>query len=104
LLGPLRRFRLPSFIQFARLSARIYVSSLTTSDPSVLSLEASGPSYIPAFVQQAHEHNTLAVLTVGGWTGSTYFSSAVTSQNRSKFVKAVLDLVSKYGFDGVDFE
>lgn len=93
-----------STINWEKYSILAWAFAVTTSDPSVLSLEDSGPSYIPAFVQQAHDHNTLAILTVGGWTGSTYFSPAVTSQNRSTFVKAVLGMVSKYGFDGVDFD
>ena len=46
-----------------------------------------------------------AALTIGGWTGSQYFSSAVaTASSRTKFVNAVLGLVSKYDLDGVDFE
>lgn len=78
--------------------------SVTTMDPSVLSFDNSGPSFIPQFVQQAHDHGSMAGFTVGGWTGSSFFSSAVTPQNRSSFVKAVLDVVDKYGFDAVDFE
>jgi chitinase len=46
----------------------------------------------------------MASITVGGWTGSTFFSSAVTPQNRTMFVQAVIDVVNQYGFDGVDFE
>jgi len=46
----------------------------------------------------------VASVSIGGWIGSAYFSSAVTPANRSKFVKAVLDMVAKYNLDGVDFE
>jgi len=46
----------------------------------------------------------MSSISIGGWTGSTHFSTAVTPANRSTFVKAVLDLASKYNFDGVDFE
>lgn len=81
-----------------------YFFSITTPDPSVLSLDDSGPSYIPAFVEAAHQHNVVALFTLGGWTGSRYMSQAVTPQNRSTFVKAVLNVVSKYGFDGVEVE
>ena len=46
-----------------------------------------------------------ALLTIGGWTGSQYFSSAVaTEANRTAFVKTMTDLVSKYDLDGLDFE
>lgn len=46
-----------------------------------------------------------ALLTIGGWTGSKYFSSAVaTPENRTAFADAVMGLVNQYGLDGVDFE
>ena len=46
-----------------------------------------------------------ALLTIGGWTGSQYFSSAVATEvNRTAFVKTVLNLVDKYDLDGLDFE
>lgn len=79
-------------------------SSVTTPDPSVLSLDDSGADHIHDFVQQALDHGTIPGITVGGWSGSRYFSSAVTSQNRSTFVQAVLGVVSQYGFTSVEFE
>ena len=46
-----------------------------------------------------------AILTIGGWTGSIYFSTAVGSEaNRTAFAKACVDLVKKYDLDGLDFE
>jgi len=78
--------------------------AVTTPNPSVLSLDGSGAPFIPEFVQQAHDHGTLAGITVGGWTGSEYFSTAVTPQNRSMFVQAVLNLVKQYDFDGINFD
>ena len=46
-----------------------------------------------------------ALLSIGGWTGSIYFSTAVGSpENRTTFVKAVVGLANKYGLDGIDFE
>ena len=42
-----------------------------------------------------------ALLTVGGWTGSRYFSTAVGSaENRTQFARALLDIVDKYNLDG----
>jgi len=46
-----------------------------------------------------------ALLSIGGWTGSMYFSNAVgNAQNRTSFVKAVVALAQKYKLDGIDFE
>lgn len=62
------------------------------------------PESIPEFVKEAHSHRVNASISIGGWTGSSYFSQAVTPQNRSTFAGAILDIVTKYGFDGIDFE
>lgn len=82
----------------------MHIFRLTTADPAALDLSASVPENIPEFVAHAKSHNVIASVSVGGWSGSRYFSQAVTSQNRSTFVKTILDMVDKYQFDGVDFE
>ncbi|KAH9926799.1 glycoside hydrolase superfamily [Fomitopsis serialis] len=57
------------------------------------------------FVQEAHTHNVNASVTVGGWTGSLHFSSAVaTEQSRGNFVNAAVQLVNNYDLDGLDFD
>ncbi|KAG6866227.1 hypothetical protein C0991_007252 [Blastosporella zonata] len=49
--------------------------------------------------------NVKASLSIGGWTGSRWFSSNVgSSQNRTAFVKAVTELIEEYKLDGVDFD
>lgn len=46
-----------------------------------------------------------ALASLGGWTGSLYYSSAVaTSENRTAFVGAITSLVKTYNLDGIDFE
>jgi GH18 family chitinase len=59
-----------------------------------------------------HAHNVSvflqgvkASLSIGGSSGSIYFSSNVASaQNRTAFVKAVTGLVTKYNLDAIDLE
>lgn len=46
-----------------------------------------------------------ALFSVGGWTGSVYFSSLVaTSTSRAAFAKTILNFTTTYGFDGVDLD
>ncbi|KAJ2988899.1 hypothetical protein NUW54_g8966 [Trametes sanguinea] len=76
-----------------------YAFAVTTPDVNTVSLEASDEELLPRFVNAAHQNNVKAMLTVGGWTGSQYFSSAVaTEANRTAFVKTVLGLVSNQNF------
>ncbi|KAL0574085.1 hypothetical protein V5O48_007870 [Marasmius crinis-equi] len=42
---------------------------------------------------------TRIVLSVGGWGGSQWFSQAVTSQNRSVFVNALVSAVNSFNLD-----
>lgn len=45
------------------------------------------------------------MLSIGGWGGSQYFSTAVaTEANRTAFAAAILGVVSKYKLDGIEFE
>jgi chitinase len=46
-----------------------------------------------------------ASLSIGGWTGSQYFSSSVgSSTNRTVFANAVTELAQNYTLDGIEFE
>ena len=49
--------------------------------------------------------NLLVLLSVGGWSGSKYFSDvAATSRARKRFSKSCLQIVGKYGLDGLDID
>jgi chitinase len=44
-------------------------------------------------------------VTIGGWTGSKYFSSLVSSDwARRDFVGQIVNFVNTYQFDGVDID
>ncbi|KIM37880.1 glycoside hydrolase family 18 protein [Hebeloma cylindrosporum] len=50
-------------------------------------------------------HGTKIVLSVGGWSGSHWFSQAMsTSINRNKLVKALSETVDAYHLDGIDID
>ncbi|KAH9943558.1 glycoside hydrolase superfamily [Amylocystis lapponica] len=95
----------PSSISWSKYTAVTYSFATTTPDVNTVSLDASDESLLPTFVQLAHQKNVKAILTIGGWSGSMYFSSAVGSaSNRTAFVQTVMNLVSKYNLDGLDFD
>jgi chitinase len=46
-----------------------------------------------------------ASLSLGGWSGSQFFSGAVAdAANRTTLVNTILSLVYTYDLDGIDFE
>ncbi|KAI8881554.1 glycoside hydrolase family 18 protein, partial [Backusella circina FSU 941] len=57
------------------------------------------------FVGVAHQHKVKALLSIGGWLGSISMSKmASTPGNRTEFVKKAVDIVLKFGLDGLDID
>ncbi|KAJ7228309.1 glycoside hydrolase family 18 protein [Mycena pura] len=82
-----------------------YAFAETTSDVRSLDLSGSEPEILPQFVAAAHANGVKAKVSIGGWTGSLFWSSAVASAaNRTLFVQTLVDLVQKYDLDGLDFD
>jgi chitinase len=71
-----------------------------------LDLSASGDTQgLQTFVQTAHSHNVKALVSIGGWSGSEYWSTNVaTADSRQQFVQTVTDFAKTYSLDGIDIE
>ncbi|KAF5356557.1 hypothetical protein D9758_008231 [Tetrapyrgos nigripes] len=95
----------PANLSWEKYTALTFAFATTTPDTSVIALDDVSKQVLPDFVSSAKENDVQALLSIGGWTGSQYFSTAVaTAENRTAFVKAVLGLVSQYSLDGIDFD
>ncbi|KAG5654588.1 hypothetical protein H0H81_011563 [Sphagnurus paluster] len=91
-------------VSWAKYTHLTYAFAETTNS-STLDLSNSNPSVLPQFVAEAHKHGVKALVSIGGWTGSRYWSSSVSSDsNRIAFVKTVIDFVKKFKLDGLDFD
>ncbi|ESK96283.1 glycoside hydrolase family 18 protein [Moniliophthora roreri MCA 2997] len=94
----------PQNISWSKYTALTFAFGVTTPNGGV-SLDDISTQVLPEFVASAKEHNVQALLSIGGWTGSRYFSSAVaTQESRTAFVKTIVDLVNQYDLDGIDFD
>ncbi|KAH9039546.1 glycoside hydrolase family 18 protein [Lactarius pseudohatsudake] len=92
-------------VSWSKYSSVIYAFAVTTPVANIIGLEDSDKTLLPQFVQTAHANNVHALLSIGGWTGSRYFSSSVaTDTNRTAFAQAVMKLVSTYNLDGIEFD
>ncbi|KAF8622115.1 hypothetical protein AX15_007250 [Amanita polypyramis BW_CC] len=77
----------------------------TTPDVTQLNLTGSNPDLLPKFVETAHKHGVKVLVSIGGWSGSRWWSSSVRSAyNRRLFVKTVTKFAKKYNLDGLDFD
>ncbi|KAJ7797115.1 glycoside hydrolase superfamily [Mycena olivaceomarginata] len=82
-----------SQVSWNKYSQLNYAFARTTGDVRVVSLNGSSPEVLPQFVSIAHANGVKAKVSVGGWTGSRFWSSNVaTPQNRTLFVKTLVDL------------
>ncbi|KAF9257953.1 glycoside hydrolase family 18 protein [Marasmius fiardii PR-910] len=94
-----------SRVSWEKYTHMAYAFGVTSPKPTEITLTDSDEELLPQFVQAAHQHNVKATLSIGGWAGSRYFSTNVGSpQNRSAFVKTLVDVVQKYELDGLDFD
>ncbi|VDB82806.1 unnamed protein product [Peniophora sp. CBMAI 1063] len=76
-----------------------------TTEDGGLTLNGSEPELLPSFVTAAKEHGVKALVSLGGWTGSRFFSTAVGSpENRTAFVDTINAFAEEYDLDGVDFD
>lgn len=56
-------------------------------------------------ILKANHPHIKTLISVGGWTWSTYFSNiALTPQTRNTFARSCMQFITEYGFDGVDLD
>ncbi|KAH9822235.1 family 18 glycoside hydrolase [Melampsora americana] len=68
-------------------------------------LEIGDEKKLIEFIKAGKSHNVTVSLTIGGWTGSVYFSSLVaSSSSRKAFARNIAKTLEKYGFDGIDLD
>ncbi|EKM75822.1 hypothetical protein AGABI1DRAFT_116147 [Agaricus bisporus var. burnettii JB137-S8] len=57
------------------------------------------------FIEQARAKNVKTMISVGGWSGSRFFSSSVaTADSRTAFAKALLNFTTVHNMSGIDFD
>ncbi|PFH52829.1 glycoside hydrolase family 18 protein [Amanita thiersii Skay4041] len=73
--------------------------NLTWDDPD------NAPALLHRLVTTAHANCKKVKLSIGGWTGSKYFSSAVaTTETRERFTRNIISLYNTFNLDGVDID
>ncbi|PWY98677.1 glycoside hydrolase [Testicularia cyperi] len=95
----------PSKIDFTKFDILNYAFALPTSNYDLsIPTDPSGNT-LKSFVKAAKAGNTKAVLSIGGWGGSQYFSPAVrTNSTRATFIGNIVKTYNKYGLDGIDLD
>ncbi|ORX55758.1 glycoside hydrolase [Hesseltinella vesiculosa] len=62
-------------------------------------------SQLKSVVEDGHSHEKLVSLSIGGWTGSVYFSFLMrTAANRKQFASNLIHVMDKYDLDGFNLD
>ncbi|KAJ6628768.1 glycoside hydrolase [Mycena sp. CBHHK59/15] len=96
----------PETIDFTRFDWIDFAFALPTEDFTLTWDDPTGaPDLLRRLAKAAHADKKKVKLSVGGWAGSRYFSSAVrTAQNRRSFVNNIFTLYKSFGLDGIDID
>jgi len=95
----------PDTLSWSKYTHVTFAFAVTSDNVSTLSLDDVSRQALPTFVSSAKSHGVKALVSIGGWTGSRFFSTAVaTAENRTQFVDTVLNFADQYQLDGLDFD
>ncbi|KAM0786063.1 hypothetical protein ACM66B_006874 [Microbotryomycetes sp. NB124-2] len=96
----------PSQVPFNYMNVAYYFVTVTTNDGSIFAIPSDqSVSAMQDFVSRARANGVRPVVSIGGWTGSRYFSSLTnTLAKRKAFAAKVQQFLARYNFDGVDWD
>ncbi|KAF9226582.1 glycoside hydrolase family 18 protein [Gyrodon lividus] len=95
----------PNSIDYSLFHTIIFAFALPDSNFALAWDTDTAPGLLRNLVPAAHAASTNVMLSIGGWTGSKYFSSAVsTPQNRITFINNIYDVYKQYNLDGIDID
>ncbi|ORZ02617.1 glycoside hydrolase [Syncephalastrum racemosum] len=93
---------LPKYIAWHKLDHVNYAFGIPDKHGHVSGFDEA---QLRSIVHQAHAHHKTISLSIGGWTGSRYFSSLVANDhNRHAFADTLVNLTSTYKLDGLDID
>ncbi|MEG0614143.1 MAG: glycosyl hydrolase family 18 protein, partial [Oscillospiraceae bacterium] len=95
-------------IQYDNLTHINYAFAIPKSDGTLMPLENA--SSAQKIIKSAHKKGVKVLLAVGGWSYKetplepTFKEATNSPEKVKKFTKSIIDMVKKYGFDGVDMD
>ncbi|KXN74016.1 glycoside hydrolase family 18 protein, partial [Conidiobolus coronatus NRRL 28638] len=92
-----------SSIPWSKLTHINYAFGLFTNQDWKIKID--NPENLKELALRSKPTDTKILISIGGWTGSKYFSPMVASASyRAIFIKSAVDLVTNYKIDGIDLD
>ncbi|WVW86237.1 hypothetical protein I302_108279 [Kwoniella bestiolae CBS 10118] len=95
----------PESVDWNRFDVVDFAFALPTSDNNIEFTQDDSVDLLNRLVTAAHTNGKRVKLSIGGWTGSQYFSTICgNSWSRSTFVQNILSAYNSYNLDGIDID
>ncbi|WWC64508.1 uncharacterized protein I303_107118 [Kwoniella dejecticola CBS 10117] len=95
----------PEQVDWTRFDVVDFAFALPTSDNNLQFTQDDSEDLLKRLVKAGHANGKRVKLSIGGWTGSAYFSTICgNSWSRSTFVSNILAAYNNYGLDGIDID
>ncbi|KAJ1309099.1 hypothetical protein OPQ81_004777 [Rhizoctonia solani] len=95
----------PEKVDFKRFAWIDFAFAVPDENRQLVFTSSNSEDLLNRLVRTAHTHGSRVKLSIGGWTGSRYFSDAVSNDaNRHEFVKNIVQMYEKFNLDGVDID
>ncbi|CUA69068.1 Chitinase 4 [Candida albicans SC5314] [Rhizoctonia solani] len=95
----------PERIDFERFTWIDFAFAVLDENRQLVFTSDNSEDILNRLVRAAHAHGSRVKLSIGGWTGSRYFSDAVSNDvNRHELVRNVIQMYRKFNLDGVDVD
>ncbi|WP_078409037.1 glycoside hydrolase family 18 protein [Priestia abyssalis] len=111
LMGYVQEYRNPNSVDYSKLTHVIFSFAHPTKDGHILLNGDTALNNLKTMVKLAHEHDTKAILAVGGWFhmngGETYgyFKEAIANPaSRTTLVNELSAIAERENLDGIDID
>jgi len=93
----------PSEIAYDKLTHINYAFGII--DPITYNVIGYDPNILSEVITNAHLHYVKVLLSIGGWTGSEFFTEMTSSEeNMNAFIENVHSIILNFNLDGIDID
>jgi len=95
----------PESVDWSKFDVVDFAFALPTADGRLEFTQDDSSDLLQRLVKGAHKKGKRVKLSIGGWTGSKYFSTLVADPTkRANFVNNCVQAYQSYGLDGIDID